>query len=180
MTDLHHLTIHEARALLNKGEISSTELTRSCLERIGSVEERVKTFVTVTGEMALEQARRSDERSTPSDPSMPLDGVPMQIKDIMCTRGIPTTCSSRMLEDFVPIYDATAVERLYSRGAVLLGKGEHGRVRHGVLHRELRILPQPEPLEPGQGSRRQQRGRGSCPWRRGKPSMPWVPTPGAA
>ena len=147
MTDLYQLTIHEARDLLKKGEISSTELTRSCLERIGSVEERVKAFVTVTGEMALEQARRSNGGAVSSDPSIPLNGVPMQIKDIMCTRGIPTTCSSRMLEDFVPIYDATAVERLYSQGAVLLGKGNMDEFAMGSSTENSAFFPSRNPWD---------------------------------
>ena len=124
MTDLYRLTIHEARDLLKRREISSTELTRSCLERIEAVEERVKAFVTVTAEAALDGALRADERlaSSHSHPT-PLTGVPMQVKDVMCTRGIRTTCSSRMLESFIPAYDATVVERLYTEDAVLLGKG---------------------------------------------------------
>ena len=145
MTNLYHLTIHEARDLLKRGEISSTELTRSCLERIGSVEERVKAFVTVTGDTALEQARHSDDDSVSSGPSKPLDGVPMQIKDVMCTRGIPTTCSSRMLENFVPIYDAAAVERLYSRGAVLLGKGNMDEFAMGSSTENSAFFPSRNP-----------------------------------
>ena len=147
MTNLYHLAIHEARDLLRKREISSTELTLSCLDRIGTVEERVKAFVTVTGEMAQEQARRSDERIVSSGPSTPLAGVPMQIKDIMCTRGVPTTCSSRMLENFVPIYDATAVERLYSQGAVLLGKGNMDEFAMGSSTENSAFFPSRNPWD---------------------------------
>ena len=121
MTDLYRLTIHEAHHLLERREISSSELTNACLERIEVVEERVKAFVTITGDTALEHARRADDRLA-SAGSTPLAGVPMQIKDVMCTRGIRTTCSSRMLDDFVPIYNATVVERLYSQGCRVAGE----------------------------------------------------------
>ncbi len=147
MTNPYHLTIHDASELLKKREISSAELTRSCLNRIGLVEERVKAFVTVTGEMAQEQARRSDARIVSSNPSMPLTGVPMQIKDILCTKGIPTTCSSRMLENFVPIYDATAVERLYSQGAVLLGKGNMDEFAMGSSTENSAFFPSRNPWD---------------------------------
>ena len=122
MTELYQLSISEAGKLLKARAISSTELTRSCLERMETVEERMKAYVTVTGETALVQARRADDLLAFSDAG-PLAGVPMQIKDVMCTSGIRTTCSSRMLENFVPTYDATVVDRLYALGAVLLGKG---------------------------------------------------------
>ena len=121
MTGLHQATVHQAHDLLRKREITSVELTQSCIERIEAVEERVKAFVTLTPEIAIEQAHRADGR--PDADFTPLTGVPMQIKDLICTRGIRTTCCSRILENFVPTYDATVVERLYSDGAVLLGKG---------------------------------------------------------
>ena len=122
MTELWKLTVHEARELLDQAEISPSELAESCLQRIDSVEERVRAFVTVTGDGALEQARRA-EVGTGVPGAKPLAGVPMQIKDVICTRGIRTTCSSRMLENHVPIYDAGVVEKLLSQDAVMLGKG---------------------------------------------------------
>jgi len=98
------------------------ELTRAVLDRIDTVEGRVKAFVTVTDEGALEQARRADKRIAAGD-AQPLTGIPMQLKDNMCTRGIPTTCSSRMLRDFISPYNATVTALLYAQDAVLLGKG---------------------------------------------------------
>lgn len=97
------------------------ELTRACLERIEQVEPKVHAFVTVTDELALKQARRADELLA-SGKAHPLSGIPVLIKDNMCTKGIRTTCSSRMLANFVPPYDATVVERLSSCGAVIIGK----------------------------------------------------------
>ncbi len=122
MTDLNWLTIREAHRLLSQREISSVELTRACLERIESVEDRVGAFLAITPDLAMEQAEKAD-RSLSSNGGGPLTGIPVQVKDVMCTRGIPTTCGSRMLEDYVPVYDSTAVARLLDCGAVVLGKG---------------------------------------------------------
>ena len=121
-SDVIGLTAHEARELLDRKEVSSVELTQAILGRIQSVDERVKAFVTVTEEFALNQARRADERIASGD-IRPLTGVPMLLKDNMSTKGVTTTCSSRMLENFVPPYDATVTRKLYDEGAVLVGKG---------------------------------------------------------
>ena len=121
-TELSRLTIHEATELLRSGRASSVEITQAVLDRIEAVDDRTGAFVTVTGEMALEQARAADRQISAGD-ARTLAGVPMLLKDNMCTRGVRTTCSSRMLEDFVPTYDATVATRLYDEGAVLVGKG---------------------------------------------------------
>ncbi|MCH7745674.1 MAG: Asp-tRNA(Asn)/Glu-tRNA(Gln) amidotransferase subunit GatA [Chloroflexi bacterium] len=121
-SDVIGLTAHEARGLLDRKEVSSVELTQAMLGRIRGVDEQVKAFVTVSEEFALEQARRADERIAAGD-VRPLTGVPMLLKDNMSTKGVTTTCSSRMLENFVPPYDATVTRKLYDEGAVLVGKG---------------------------------------------------------
>lgn len=118
----YDLTIHQAHQLLKKREVSSIELTKAVLEYIAQVEKKVHAFVTVTADEALRQAAQADERIK-SDDLTPLTGVPALIKDNMCTRGIATTCSSRMLENFVPPYDATVVEKLRDAGMVMVGKG---------------------------------------------------------
>ena len=120
--ELAGLTAHEARTLLDGGEVTSVELTTAVLERISQVEDSVKAFVTVTDELAMRQAEQADVRIAAGD-VQPLTGVPMVLKDNMITRGVRTTCSSRMLENFVPPYDATVTNRLYEQGAVLVGKG---------------------------------------------------------
>jgi aspartyl-tRNA(Asn)/glutamyl-tRNA(Gln) amidotransferase subunit A len=122
VADWEYLTAHEARRRLDRKEVSSVELTRACLDRIQDVEDRVKAFVTVTPETAVRQAEEADRRIA-ADASGPLTGIPVQIKDVMCTKGIRTTCASRMLQDYVPVYNATAVSKLLGQGAVLLGKG---------------------------------------------------------
>jgi len=115
------LTIHEAHRLLKEKRMSSVELTKSYLSRIEQVEPKVSAFVTVTGEIALEQARRADE-AIAAGQAGPLTGVPVVIKDNMCTRGVKTSCSSKMLENFVPPYNAAVVEKLDEAGAVMVGK----------------------------------------------------------
>ena len=120
--DVVGLTLRGARELLDRRELSSVELTQAVLGRISSVESRTGAFVTVTEEVALEHARRADARIASGDIG-PLTGIPMQLKDNLCTTGVATTCSSRMLQDFVPTYDATVTSRLYAEGAVLVGKG---------------------------------------------------------
>ena len=108
--------------MLDRKEVSSVELTRSCLEHIEHVEGQVRSFITLTPDLALEQAEAAD-RALANGDGAPLIGIPVQIKDVMCTEGIRTTCASRMLEEYVPVYNATAVERLFRQGAVMLGKG---------------------------------------------------------
>ena len=122
MPELNWLTATEARDLLARRDISSVELTRACLERIEAVEDSVRSFITLTPEVAMAQAEAADRMLADGD-AFPLTGIPMQVKDIMCTEGVRTTCASRMLEDYVPVYNATAVERLFRQGAVMLGKG---------------------------------------------------------
>ena len=115
------LTIYEAYRLLSGKQLSSVDLTRSYLERIQQVESKVHALVTVTDELALKQAGKADELIAAGDAGV-LTGIPIVVKDNMCTRGIRTSCASKMLENFVPPYDASVVERLKGRGAVIMGK----------------------------------------------------------
>ena len=119
---LHNLTAHEASGLLHSRQVSSAELTRAYLDRIQAVEDKVKAYVTVLEADALDQAREAD-RLLAAGEGEPLTGVPMQLKDNLATRGVATTCSSKMLQNFAPPYDATVVSRLREAGAVFLGKG---------------------------------------------------------
>jgi aspartyl-tRNA(Asn)/glutamyl-tRNA(Gln) amidotransferase subunit A len=115
------LTIHAAHELLKTKKISSVELTKDYLNRIKAVEPKVRAIVTITEELALQQAKKADELIAEGKAN-PLTGVPVLIKDNMSTKGIKTTCSSKMLENFVPPYNATVVEKLNNAGAVMVGK----------------------------------------------------------
>ncbi len=122
MTELYKLSIHEAGELLRQRKISSVELTRAHLDRIREVDEKVKAFILVTDDLAMKQAEEADRRFRNGATVSPLTGIPLAIKDVICTKGITTTCSSNMLKDFKPPYDAAVMERLNAAGAVMLGK----------------------------------------------------------
>jgi aspartyl-tRNA(Asn)/glutamyl-tRNA(Gln) amidotransferase subunit A len=119
--DLHELTIEQALETMRRGEASSVELTQAFLDRVERYDGQVGAFLLVARERALEDARRADERRRDGEET-PLLGVPIALKDLFCTRGIETTCASRILEGFVPPYDAAVTERLASAGAVMIGK----------------------------------------------------------
>ncbi len=121
MTLPFELTIAQAHALLTKREISSVELTRAVLDRITQVEPRVGAFITVTPEAALKQAEAADRRIAAGQ-ILPLTGIPLAIKDLISTQGTRTTCASRILEHYVPPYDATVITRLRELNAVMVGK----------------------------------------------------------
>ncbi len=115
------LTIHEAAELLADGRITAVGLTEAVLARIAAVDGRVHAYLRVAAEDALAQAAEADRRRAAGE-HHPLLGIPLAIKDVLCTAGLETTCGSRILEGFVPPYSATAVARLRAAGAVLLGK----------------------------------------------------------
>ena len=121
MSELYWLTIHEAQAMLGRGEISSLELTQSVLSRVLDVDNALRAYINLLPEEALAQAEAADRRRAAGEDA-PLLGIPVAIKDVICTRGVTTTCGSRILESFVPPFDATAVARLRAAGALLLGK----------------------------------------------------------
>ena len=136
MSELTSLPLYELISGLQRGDFSSRELTEAYLARIETLEPQLKAFITPSPELALEQADAADKkladlgRSAHSQPSKdaaksytaPLLGIPIAIKDILATKGIRTTAGSRILENFVPPYHATAVQRLIEAGAVILGK----------------------------------------------------------
>ncbi|MBA2391966.1 MAG: Asp-tRNA(Asn)/Glu-tRNA(Gln) amidotransferase subunit GatA [Ktedonobacteraceae bacterium] len=122
MTELYELTISEAADLLRQKKISSVELTQAHLDRIRAVEPEVRAFTLVTDELALKQAEEADHRFASGERLSPLTGIPIAIKDVISTKGITTTCGSRMLENFKPAYDATVMKRLNEIGIVMVGK----------------------------------------------------------
>jgi aspartyl-tRNA(Asn)/glutamyl-tRNA(Gln) amidotransferase subunit A len=121
---LHELTIHDAHELLRKKEISSEALTRAVLDRIEAIDKKVDAFITVVADVAMEQAREADRRIAAGHCG-PLTGIPVGIKDLICTRNVRTTCASIILENFVPPYDATVItviKELRNAGAIVVGK----------------------------------------------------------
>jgi aspartyl-tRNA(Asn)/glutamyl-tRNA(Gln) amidotransferase subunit A len=144
--EAHRLTIHEAHQLLKDKKLSSVELTRACLERVKEVEPEVKALVTVTEELALKQAEKADRRIGKGDINA-LTGVPVVIKDVLCTNGVRTTCSSKMLQNFIPPYDATVVEKLNDLGAVTIGKANMDEFAMGSSTEHSAFFPTHNPWD---------------------------------
>jgi aspartyl-tRNA(Asn)/glutamyl-tRNA(Gln) amidotransferase subunit A len=140
------LTIREAHRLLKTKQLSSVELTKACLERIYQVEPKVRALVTITDELALKQAQKADELIATGDIS-PLTGIPVVIKDVICTKGVRTTCSSRMLENFVPPYDATVIEKLNECGVVMVGKANMDEFAMGSSTEHSAFFPTHNPWD---------------------------------
>ncbi len=119
--ELYEQTIHDLQAQLQARQVSSVELTTSFLNRIEATDASINAFITVTKEQALADAAAADQRIADGN-CAPLTGIPVALKDIFLTEGVRTTCASKMLDNFIAPYDATAWTRMKSQGAVLLGK----------------------------------------------------------
>ncbi len=120
--ELHRLTIHELHNLLVKKEVTSREVTKAIYRRIREVDGKIRAYLMLTEEEALRQAGRVDHKIAKGERIGDLAGVPIGLKDILCTKGIRTTCASKILENYVPFYDGSVVKRLKERDAVILGK----------------------------------------------------------
>lgn len=120
--EIFELTVHELMDKLDKKELTSEEITKSYLSRIEEKEKDVQAFVTVTDKEALEKAKAIDEKIKKEGKRDKLAGIPIGLKDNMCTKGVKTTCSSKMLENFVSPYDATVMEKINEEGMITLGK----------------------------------------------------------
>ena len=145
---LHELTIQKAHAKLTSGEISSQELTQAALDRINAVESKVDAFITVDDKAAMQQAADCDE-SIASGAVTPLTGIPLGIKDLICTKGIRTTCGSKILENFIPPYDATVIKKLKAAGAIVIGKLNMDEFAMGssTEHSSIKVTRNPWDLE---------------------------------
>jgi len=116
------LTLSEAAEKLRRREISSVELTEAVFQRIAAIDDRVHAYLTLARESALAQAKQADTRLTHETQPSPLLGIPIAVKDNFLTRGLRTTCASKILGDFMPPYDATVIAKLRADGAVIVGK----------------------------------------------------------
>ena len=119
--ELYKLTIHELKEKLKRREISARELTLEFIKRIERVEKDIHSFITLTKDDALKQAEDIDNKIK-AGKDLPLLGIPLAIKDLICIRGVRTTCGSKILSNYVPPYDATVIKKLSDSGAVFLGK----------------------------------------------------------
>jgi len=115
-------TVGELAARYRSGETTPSEVVQTYLRRIEALDPKMRAYLTVTRESALAQAAAADTRFRAGKPLGPLDGIPLAIKDVICTKGVRTTCASKILEPFVPPYDATVMIRLNAAGAIMLGK----------------------------------------------------------
>ncbi len=146
--DLCDLSAFELRALLGKKEVSAREVTASVLGRIDEKEPLIHAFITVTRDRALEQADLADKKIREGGELPPLTGIPVAIKDLLCTEGIRTTCASRILADYVPPYDATVVNRLMQDGAILIGKTNMDEFAMGSSTENSAFGPTRNPADP--------------------------------
>jgi len=118
---LNELTIHELQNKLTQGETTSVEITEAVFDRIDRVEDKLNSFITLLKDSALERAGQAD-KTIKEGRGGPLTGIPVALKDLLCTKGVLTTCGSHILENFIPPYDATVVKKLQDAGAVFVGK----------------------------------------------------------
>ncbi|MDA1191001.1 MAG: amidase, partial [Candidatus Poribacteria bacterium] len=121
-TPLYDLTAHQLHQKLVNRETTAKAITASVFDRIRAVDDRVKAYLTLTEDAAMSAAQDVDTRIERGEPIEPLAGIPVGIKDVICTKGVKTTCGSKILEPFVSPYDATVMRRLNRRGAVMPGK----------------------------------------------------------
>ena len=146
--DLCDRSATELSRMLKKREVSSREITESVLARIHEKESLLRAYITTTRELALKQADLADKRFHREESLSPLDGIPVSVKDVLCTKGIKTTCGSAILKDYIPPYDATAVKGLMKSGAVLIGKTNMDEFAMGSSTENSAFGPTRNPADP--------------------------------
>jgi aspartyl-tRNA(Asn)/glutamyl-tRNA(Gln) amidotransferase subunit A len=141
-------TASKLAKMLRKGEVSSREITESVFKRIDEKEDVINAFITITREKALRQADLADERFRKNERIPLLNGIPIAIKDILCTKGIRTTCGSRILGNYIPPYDATTVKKVLQSGAILIGKTNMDEFGMGSSNENSAFGPAHNPFNP--------------------------------
>ncbi|PIR75623.1 MAG: Asp-tRNA(Asn)/Glu-tRNA(Gln) amidotransferase GatCAB subunit A [Candidatus Magasanikbacteria bacterium CG_4_9_14_0_2_um_filter_42_11] len=142
--NLNELTIQEARDGLDKKEFTSVELTQACLDRIHDRNEEINAFITVTDELALEEARKADEMIARGEQKM-LTGIPYSVKDAICTLDVRSTASAKILDNYIPPFDATVIRKIREQGAVLVGKTNCDAFGHGASNEQSMYGPVKNP-----------------------------------
>jgi len=137
MSDLHYLTLSEVSARIKSGELSATQVTAACLERIRACEPQLHSYALVLEDQAMATAERLDRERHEGKPLHPLHGVPVAVKDLLYTRGVPTAAGTTVMRDFIPDQDATVVTRLKEAGAVIVGKTQLTEGAFGAHHPEI-------------------------------------------
>ncbi len=122
MASLNELTAHELKEKILSQEISAEELTLAVFDRVDEVEDKINAYVTLTKENAVKKAKEVDKRIRRNEPVGTIAGIPIAVKDNICTLGVRTTCASHMLEKYIPPYDATVIGRLKQQDGVIVGK----------------------------------------------------------
>ena len=172
-------TAAELLADLNARRVSSVEVTKAFIEQIEKLDGKVKAFLRYDGDAALAQAKAIDERRAKGQAVGLLGGLPVAVKDLICTKGELTTCASKILANFRPPYDATIIEKLRAADAVFLGRTNMDEFAMGGSNENSAFFPTRQSLESGLHSRRLQRRRGGRAWPRGWPAFRSAPTPAA-
>ena len=144
--DLHKLSLSEQLEGLKKGDFTSTELTSHYLNRISELDGQLNSFITVTEDQALSQAKAADDRYK-SNSNFSLDGLPIAHKDIFCTKGVLTTCGSKMLSNFEAPYSSTVYDKLDKNGMVMLGKTNMDEFAMGSSNETSYFWSSKEPME---------------------------------
>jgi len=142
--NLNELTITGARAGLEKKEFSAVELTQSCLTRIEKRNPTINAFITITKDLALEEAQKSDEMIAQGKADV-LTGIPFSVKDAICTAGVRSTASAKMLDNYIPPFDATVIQKIREKGAVLVGKTNCDAFGHGASNENSMYGPVKNP-----------------------------------
>ena len=142
--ELYQKTIHEVSADLKAKKVSSVELTKAVFSHLEGVEPKVQAFITLTQDVALAQAAEADKRLASGKDVTLLTGVPLGIKDLLCTKGVRTTCGSKMLENFVPPYDAMVVEKLNAEADAKFAEAEKLRADAKAAKAEAKEKAQAE------------------------------------